>query len=119
MIVRSTIELAHNLGLTVVAEGVEDDLALDMLGKYAVIAPRDISWVAHASPTKSRHGLTRASHAPPNAAKGQNVRLSGHAARPRRPTPPPWLRADRPGSRPTGTCASTIGTGFSTATISR
>ena len=34
VIVRSTIELAHNLGLTVVAEGVEDDVALDMLGKY-------------------------------------------------------------------------------------
>jgi diguanylate cyclase (GGDEF)-like protein/PAS domain S-box-containing protein len=34
VIVRSTIELAHNLGLTVVAEGVEDDIALDMLGKY-------------------------------------------------------------------------------------
>jgi diguanylate cyclase (GGDEF)-like protein/PAS domain S-box-containing protein len=34
VIVRSTIELAHNLGLTVVAEGVEDDVAMGMLGKY-------------------------------------------------------------------------------------
>ena len=34
VIVRSTIDLAHNLGLTVVAEGVEDDVALDMLVEY-------------------------------------------------------------------------------------
>jgi EAL domain-containing protein (putative c-di-GMP-specific phosphodiesterase class I) len=31
-IVRSTADLAHNLGLTVVAEGVEDQWTLDLLG---------------------------------------------------------------------------------------
>ena len=34
VIVRSTIDLAHNLGLTVVAEGVEDEATLDMLAGY-------------------------------------------------------------------------------------
>jgi diguanylate cyclase len=34
VIVRSTIDLAHNLGLTVVAEGVEDEMAMDLLVAY-------------------------------------------------------------------------------------
>ena len=34
IIVRSTIELAHNMGLTVVAEGIEDQFALDWLGEH-------------------------------------------------------------------------------------
>ncbi|MES0327292.1 MAG: EAL domain-containing protein [Gammaproteobacteria bacterium] len=34
VVVRSTIDLAHNLGLTVVAEGVEDEAAMEILRKY-------------------------------------------------------------------------------------
>lgn len=34
IIVRSTIELAHNMGLTVVAEGIEDEFALHWLAKH-------------------------------------------------------------------------------------
>ena len=34
VVVRSTIDLAHNLGLTVVAEGVEDEAAMNVLKKY-------------------------------------------------------------------------------------
>ena len=34
VIVRSTIELAHNLGLNVVAEGVENQTAMDLLLDY-------------------------------------------------------------------------------------
>lgn len=34
VIVRSTIELGHNMGLSVVAEGVESDASLGLLGQY-------------------------------------------------------------------------------------
>ena len=67
VIARSTIDLAHNLGLTVVAEGVEDQAALDMLVDYgcdaaqgyffsrACVAEELTTWLA-----ESRFGAGRA-----------------------------------------------------------
>ena len=61
LIVRSTIELGHNMGLTVVAEGVEDaetwrilkDLGCDIAQGYFISRPLPIAefekWFAHAS----------------------------------------------------------------------
>jgi EAL domain-containing protein (putative c-di-GMP-specific phosphodiesterase class I) len=34
VIVRSTIELGHNMGLSVIAEGVENDASLQLLRQY-------------------------------------------------------------------------------------
>jgi EAL domain len=46
VIVRSTIELGHNLGLSLVAEGVEDEVALGMLQAWGcdLIQGYLISW---------------------------------------------------------------------------
>jgi EAL domain-containing protein (putative c-di-GMP-specific phosphodiesterase class I) len=70
MIVHSTIELAHNLGLTVVAEGVEDEATLKILvdegcdigqGYFfsrPCAAPELTDWLAD-SPFGARAKITR------------------------------------------------------------
>jgi EAL domain-containing protein (putative c-di-GMP-specific phosphodiesterase class I) len=62
IIVRSTINLGHDLGLTVIAEGVEDELTLKRLGTLGCdlaqgyhlsrpLAPDAFAaWVAHNAP---------------------------------------------------------------------
>jgi EAL domain-containing protein (putative c-di-GMP-specific phosphodiesterase class I) len=70
-IVRSTIELAHNLDLEVVAEGVEDGAALELLAGYGCdIAqgyfigrpcPAEDFWGSVAAFADERHAAARAS----------------------------------------------------------
>jgi diguanylate cyclase (GGDEF)-like protein/PAS domain S-box-containing protein len=55
VIVRSTIDLAHNLGLTVVAEGVEEEAALALLVKYGC----DIGQGYYFSPPRTAEELTQ------------------------------------------------------------
>ena len=66
VIVRSTIELGHNLGLRLVAEGVEDQATLDLLGSWGcdvaqgyfisrpMPGPDALAWLADAVRTPGR-----------------------------------------------------------------
>ena len=68
IIVRSTIELAHNMGLSVVSEGIEDDFALRWLAKhgcelgqgYFISRPKPTkdftAWMKEQSSSKSEQG---------------------------------------------------------------
>jgi diguanylate cyclase (GGDEF)-like protein len=65
VIVRSTIDLAHNLGLVVVAEGVEDEVALGMLIEYGCDSAQGFLFSRPCSAadltawlTESRYGAT-------------------------------------------------------------
>jgi diguanylate cyclase (GGDEF)-like protein/PAS domain S-box-containing protein len=55
VIVRSTIDLAHNLGLTVIAEGVEDEVTLDALATFGC----DSAQGYHFTPALESQALTR------------------------------------------------------------
>ena len=50
VIVRSTIDLAHNLGLKVVAEGVEDEDAAELLTDYECDAAQGYHFARPAAP---------------------------------------------------------------------
>jgi diguanylate cyclase (GGDEF)-like protein/PAS domain S-box-containing protein len=63
IIVRSTIELAHNLGLTVVAEGVAEQSALDLLVEYGCDAAQG-SYLARPAASENLAELLMSPSAP-------------------------------------------------------
>jgi EAL domain-containing protein (putative c-di-GMP-specific phosphodiesterase class I) len=67
VIVRSTIDLAHNLGLTVVAEGVEDETALDILIAYGSDSAQGYFFSAPCAPDELTTWLTGSRYAAPIA----------------------------------------------------
>ena len=80
-IVRPTIDLAHNLGLRVVAEGVENETTLEMLRGYEC----DMAQGHHISPPRDAPELTEwlRSYSPVPPATGRTPRplaLEGHTA---------------------------------------
>ena len=100
IIVRSTVDLAHNLGLTVVAEGVEDAAALSLLRQYGSDAAQGyfflppcaaddlLSWLADSPfaslgpPGATRPGApSRRPRRPGESPKRRSVGGSGQAAR--------------------------------------
>ena len=58
VIVRSTVDLAHNLGLRVVAEGVEDGAVLDILNQYGTDAAQGYHFGRPAPPSALEAWLT-------------------------------------------------------------
>jgi EAL domain-containing protein (putative c-di-GMP-specific phosphodiesterase class I) len=70
VIVRSTIDLAHNLGLTVVAEGVEDERALDMLMEYGCDSAQGYFFSHPCTPDELTDWLTDSPFGTPVGAAG-------------------------------------------------
>ncbi|MGR7002647.1 EAL domain-containing protein [Yinghuangia aomiensis] len=108
-IVRSTVDLAHSLGLRVIAEGVEDDATWDRLRDMGCDSAQGLADRPRAAPRRS-HRLAgparrRRPHGPAPPHRRQAVRGSGRcprSGRPRRPAEAPRgrPRAARPGPGP-------------------
>ena len=83
---RSTIDLAHNLGLTVVAEGVEDENVLDALVGYGCDAAQGFHF-GRPAPAEDLAELLMSSGTPIAGASGGAKRLnrSTRAVASRRP----------------------------------
>ena len=78
MIVRSTIDLAHNLGFDVVAEGVEDGAVLEMLAGYGCDSVQGY-FISRPSPAvEFVSWLADSRYAPTSAARAPKPPRGGH-----------------------------------------
>jgi diguanylate cyclase (GGDEF)-like protein len=73
-IVRSTVELAHSLGLTIVAEGVENAAAADELARYGCDGAQGFHYTHALHPTELTHWLDN------RTAEPQHTRSTSHAS---------------------------------------
>ena len=78
VIVRSTVDLAHNLGLRVVAEGVEDEAVLELLSNYGCDHAQGFFFSRPRSAEDLRGWLTESTFAaqPPRVLGSPALRLS-------------------------------------------
>jgi EAL domain-containing protein (putative c-di-GMP-specific phosphodiesterase class I) len=65
VIVRSTVDLAHNLGLRVVAEGVEDEDVLDLLAGYGCDSAQGFLFSRPRAAAELQAWLTESTYAAP------------------------------------------------------
>jgi EAL domain-containing protein (putative c-di-GMP-specific phosphodiesterase class I) len=84
VIVRSTVDLGHNLGLEVVAEGVEDEVTLAYLDRCGIDYAQGY-FIGQPMTAEDVTSRLRAARATPERGRaphetGQRGRLAGHAA---------------------------------------
>ena len=81
---RSTIDLAHNLGMTVLAEGVEDETTLDLLAQYGCDSAQGHLFSRALTAQELTPWLTEsayAAHPPPRTRSAKSRRSAGHPHR--------------------------------------